>query len=339
MTFNWPIVGHENIKRFLQKNIMGERLGHGYLFYGPEMVGKMQAARAFSASLFCENYRATEKKENLTLPCGVCSSCRQFQKNIYPDFYIVEREVSEKTGKKKSVIAIAQIRELLARVSKRAFSSSFKIVIIPESEALSEEASNCLLKILEEPPPRTIFLLISLTSEALLPTILSRLQTLRFLPVPWKEIYDYLLQKGAERSLALELAKIADGRPTAAMKLLFNKEQYQKLMDERRELLGFFQSGIAELFQLVEKITDKNKDLDLIIRRLEALEIIVRDVLLTLLSGGDLVVNRFLTDELVEIAKQRPISGWRRYIEKIEEAKAYVRANVSPRLVLENLIL
>jgi DNA polymerase-3 subunit delta' len=341
MTFNWPIVGHGNIKKFLQKSIIRGKLAQGYLFYGPEMVGKMQTARAFAQSLLCENYRTalSEGKDEQTAPCRVCPACRQFQKNIYPDFFLVEREANEKTGKKRNEITVAQIRELLSRITKRAFSNSFKIVIIPEAEALSEEASNCLLKILEEPPGRTIFLLISLTKEALLPTVLSRLQAFRFLAVPWREIYEELLRKGAERSLALELAKIAEGRPTLAMKLFSDGEQYQKLMNERRELIGFFQNSIVGSFQLIEKMTVRNKDVDLILGKLDALEVITRDALLTLLSDKEMLVNKFLTEELMVVAKQRSISGWQEYLSRIEEAKEYVRANVSPRLVFENLVL
>ncbi|MBI5076759.1 AAA family ATPase [Candidatus Falkowbacteria bacterium] len=338
--FNWPIIGHEKIKRFLEKCVANSSFAHAYLFHGPEMSGKMALAKAFSASLLCENFRLlSEKKENLTLPCGVCSPCRQFQKKIHPDFYIVEKEVNEKTGQKKNAISVSQIRALLEKISKRSFSNSFKIIIFPEADALNEEASNCLLKSLEEPPARTIYILIALQKDALLPTILSRMQTFKFLPVPKETIYQYLMVNGANRDAANSISRIAVGRPTAAVDLFANAEKFRRAREEKRELLKFFTGGIVERFQLVESFINENHEQDAMLSKLDQLEIIARDILLFSFQAKDLAVCEFLGDELTRLAAGNSAADLTNFIFQIAATKRYLRANVNARLALENLVI
>lgn len=338
--FNWPIIGHEKIKSFLARSIVNNSFAHAYLFYGSEMVGKMAMAKAFAGSLLCENsHLLVEKKEDLTLPCGLCSSCRQFQKKIHADLYIVEREINEKTGKRKNAISVSQIRELLEKISKRSFSNSFKIIIIPEAGALNDEAGNCLLKSLEEPTPRTIFILISLQRDVILPTILSRTQSFKFLPVPKETIYRHLVEKGANRNAANAISKIAAGRTTVAMNLFASAEKFRQLQDERRELLQFFQGGLVEKFQFVENFINKNREADALSVKLDELEIIARDVLFLSLSADDLVVCEFLRDDLKRLAIESTVNDLMNFISRIEATRRYLRSNVNARLAFENLIL
>ena len=91
--------------------------------------------------------------------------------------------MNEKTNSRKSVISVSQIRELQEKINKRAFLNSYKIVIIPEAECLNQESGNALLKTLEEPTAKTVIILIATSKENVLPTIISRCQKFKFLPV------------------------------------------------------------------------------------------------------------------------------------------------------------
>jgi len=198
INFDWPIVGHDKIKGFLQTTIRNNVLSHAFIFEGPAQVGKTLTAKLFANSIVCDGFENL-KEEKVTLPCHRCDACRQFSKNMHPDFYVLEREINEKTGVKKNFITVAQIRALQEKINKRAFLNSYKIVLIPEAQYLNQEASNCLLKTLEEPAARTIMILITPNRDALLPTIQSRCQVLKFLPIIKERIYEYLLAQGANK--------------------------------------------------------------------------------------------------------------------------------------------
>ena len=339
--FNWQIIGHKRIKQFLQRNVVNESISHAYLFFGPEKVGKTLSAKKFAQSLLCENYDHYQKTREIkgALPCGICSACVQFEKKIYPDLYIVERETNEKTGKKKGQIAVGQIRELLGKVAKRSFMNSYKIVLIPEAQLLSKEASNCLLKTLEEPTPRTIIILISPNKDLLLSTILSRVQLIKFLPVTRQSIYDYLLGRGASRNLAKELASMAQGRPTIAMKMFNKEEQLTEYQFINKELLQLLGSGIIDRFQFIEKMAGKKTNNEEIIKKLNYLSALTRDVLLAVNYRDDLLTNQFLIQELKQFSNKYSAKRLAKFLEKIEQSKKLLSQNVSPRLLLENLLL
>ncbi|NQT49928.1 DNA polymerase III subunit delta' [Candidatus Kuenenbacteria bacterium] len=345
LQFNWPIIGHHKIKQFLQTSIVNDKLAHAYIFYGPEKVGKTLTAKTFANTILCEKYQtyssptASTVESNLIAPCGECSSCHQFEKNIYADFYIVEREVDEKTGKKKSLISVAQIRDLLEKISKRAFLNSYKIVIIPEAQKLNQEASNCLLKTLEEPSPRTIIILISPSKELLLPTILSRSQAFKFLAVTKKDIYEYLIGKGANRSYAKELSNVASGRPTVAMKFFNDSNRFLEYKNDNLELFNVFTQSTVEKFKFIEGFVNKNKSKDVLLKKLDYLSSLTRDVLMISSYKNELIANAYLENKLERAAADYSQTRLKNFAVRIEETKDLLRKNINPRLVLENLIL
>lgn len=342
--FNWPIIGHKRIKQFLQTGIIKNSLAHAYLFYGPRQVGKTLTAKLLAKSILCENYSSylgvnRASSEKIVLPCGECNACRQFDKNIYADFYLVEREINEKTGKKKDVIAVSQIRELLEKVSRRAFLNSYKIVLIPEAEALNKEAGNCLLKTLEEPAPRTIIILIGLNKNLLLPTILSRCQILKFLPVKETEIYQYLLDRGANRSEAKELSAIAYGRPTVAMKFFTDQTALSEYKRDNTQLLDVLRAGAAAKFKWAESVTKKNEGLDELTATLNQLSGLARDLLLINCYKSELMSNQYLEEKLSGLSGYYSPERLAAFLGRIEETKALIGKNINPRLALESLLL
>lgn len=337
--FNWPIVGHKNAVEYLQQSIVRGVLAQAYLFCGPVGVGKNFTAKIFSQSLLCENNRRLRAGEGqFKIPCGVCSSCRQFSRGIYADFYVIERETNEKTGRKKGIIGVPQIREVIEKISKRAFLNSYKIVLIPEAEALNQEASNCLLKTLEEPTPRTMIILISSRRESLLPTILSRIQAIKFTTVPTVEIYEALVAAGANRSVARELSRIALGRPAVALRFLSDNQAYEEYKKENLMLLNLMRQNAVEKFQLIDEITAGEKASGAIMKKLDLLSGIARDSFLLRLGCPELVSAASSEGEIAKLNSNSAYSSVD-FLSQIEAAKELIKSNITPRLVLENLFL
>lgn len=150
----------------LETSLRAGRLGPSLLFCGPAGAGKRAAALHLAQALLCA---APER------PCGACSACRRAAAGQHPDFKTWEAEGRE--------VKVEQARALRAATQMRPFEAPVQVHLIPEAERLNEEASNALLKTLEEPSPRSVLILLSTAPSLLLPTIRSRCQAYRFPPL------------------------------------------------------------------------------------------------------------------------------------------------------------
>lgn len=338
---NWSIIGHQNILEFLEKTLLTQKFFHAYLFAGPKKVGKTITAKTFVKFLICSQYKIFQDGkidfEKSRIGCGHCQNCQQFAKGIYPDFYLLEREFDEKTNKKKQNITVAQVRALQAMIHKRSFLNSYKIVLIPEAESLTVGASNSLLKILEEPTAKTIFILIATNHQMLLPTIQSRCQILRFMPVASQDIYDYLIAQGAGRDLAKELSSLSLGRPTTAMKYFVEPKLYNDYKQQTAKALMLLTASNLEKFKIINEFFNKYKGKDKPIALLDNLSCLVRDVQMLNLYKEELVSNLFLLDQLKRL--QKIIGQPHQLLRQIEKAKFYINKNITSRFVFENLLI
>ncbi|MDB6097111.1 MAG: holB [Francisellaceae bacterium] len=144
------------------------RFPHALLVNGPKKIGKFSLINQFSHLLLCENF-----SRDISLPCNKCKSCLLFLSKTHPDLKVIQPEISQP-------IKIDEIRELSQWVVKKPMIHKIKMIIINHADSLNIQASNALLKILEEPPHFTYFMLITNQSFQLLPTIKSRCQELKF---------------------------------------------------------------------------------------------------------------------------------------------------------------
>jgi len=166
------MISHQNIQwQLLKKSVELEKIPHALLFYGKSSIGKKTLALELIKLLNCQ---AKDFKQR---PCQTCRSCRDIEKKVHPDLLIVEPEENKE-------IKISQIRELHSHLSLRAYCAPFKAVIIDQAHCLNQEAQSAFLKLLEEPKGKTIFILITEYPEMLLPTVLSRVERLRFYSSP-----------------------------------------------------------------------------------------------------------------------------------------------------------
>ncbi len=160
--------------QFLKKAAELGKTPHALLFYGQNNCSKRALALEFIKLLNCES------KNFEARPCRTCRACRDIEKNTHPDLNIIEPQ----EGKE---IRIAQIRELQNNLSFKPYSAPFKAAIIDKAHLLNQEAQSAFLKILEEPRGNSLFILVSEYPEMLLPTILSRVERLRFYSPPFLE--------------------------------------------------------------------------------------------------------------------------------------------------------
>jgi DNA polymerase III subunit delta' len=347
LNFDWPIIGHDSIKKFLQLSILNKSLAHAYVFYGSERVGKTTTAKVFAKSILCTHYKEYtslsaalgESKKITALPCNECESCLQFEKGLYADFYLLEREINEKTGDKKKNITVSQIRSLQEKIGKRAFMNSYKIVIIKEAETLTKGASNSLLKTLEEPTSKTILILIGTSKELMLDTILSRCQAFKFLPIIKESVYQYLLNGGTSRPLANELANLSQGRPTVALRFMESMEALAAYKEKNSNWLNLFKKDNVDKFKFIDTVFKTKPSVDSLTKDLNELSGLVRDLLLVESHSSNLLSHIYLENELGEIAQKNSESKLIQMAKNIELTKKYLKQNINPKLALENLII
>ncbi|MDD2890818.1 MAG: DNA polymerase III subunit [bacterium] len=202
------ITGQEVAKKLLLNTLKNSHVAPNYLFHGPEGVGKKSTAIEFVKALNCPEF--TTLSDN----CDICKNCNSIFLNNNPDFDIVE---PLKEGRKEQIktIRIEQIRNIQSKYSFRPVWLKYRIAIINKAELLEEEAANAFLKILEEPPEFTLFILITSNVNAILPTLKSRCQPIRFRKLNTSEMKNIL-----DKNISDDILELANGSISRAVKLL-----------------------------------------------------------------------------------------------------------------------
>ena len=187
------VVGHGAIKRSLEKAVEQGRVNHAYLFSGPSGVGKFMTARTFAAAMLCPEGG-----------CGECNVCRRVVEEKHPDAAVLRP-----AGKN---IPVEAIRALRLDAFRKPTEADRKVYIIKNAERMWDEGASTLLKVLEEPPGNTVFILVTANPEGVLPTIRSRCQRINFSLVPAGELRDYLVErKGVSAEKAELVARLTGG--------------------------------------------------------------------------------------------------------------------------------
>src|SRR5689334_11501318 len=245
------LVGQEHVTETLANAIKKDRVAHAYIFSGARGVGKTTAARILAKALNCVNGPTAE-------PCGVCDSCKEIAAGSSLD--VIEIDAASNRG-------IDQIRELREMVRYAPAALRSKVVILDEAHMLTGEASNALLKTLEEPPDRVIFVMATTEPENLEDTIRSRSQHFHFRALTFNEIADRIKYIAQEEGLTIAdgavavIARMAEGSMRDALSLLEQARAYcgDNIPDkEVRELLGVVPEDA--LNELVEAIAAGSAD-------------------------------------------------------------------------------
>jgi DNA polymerase III subunit delta' len=238
------IVGQQQVKSHLLGTVKESRVSHAQLFLGPEGSGALSLALAYAQYISCENRQETDS-------CGECSSCRKYARLIHPDlhfsypFFAKHKDDTALTfldewrtaflanpyldldewreqldaENKQANINIAECHQIIRKLSLKPFEGEYKVLIMWLPEYLDKEG-NTLLKIIEEPPQKTLFLLVAQSQDQILNTILSRTQLVKVNRLGEEEIQDFLQSdKGLPEEMASRLAYLSDGNLQAAIRM------------------------------------------------------------------------------------------------------------------------
>jgi DNA polymerase-3 subunit gamma/tau len=248
------IVGQQHVTQTLANAINSNRVAHAYIFAGVRGVGKTTTARILAKALNCVKGPTAD-------PDGTCDSCREISAGTSLD--VLEIDAASNRG-------IDQIRELREMVRYAPASSRYKVVILDEAHQLTDEASNALLKTLEEPPERVVFILATTRAEDLVETIKSRAQLFQFRALSFKEISEEIERIAREENLSIEpgavavLARAAEGSLRDGLSLLEQAISYSgdAITDAQvRELLGVVAESVID--NLVDAISEQSAEMAL----------------------------------------------------------------------------
>lgn len=206
------VIGNENVKNYLRKSIENNNILHSYMFIGTEGIGKLKIAKEFAKYILCLN----NQEENCR-----CKSCICYDGNNHPDF-----EIINETGE---TIKIEQIRNLINKVIEKPIVSSRKVYIINDSEKITKEAQNCLLKTLEEPPEFVTIILIASNENLILNTIKSRCMKIKFSNIDDKDLISYAKANLGYENISQNLLKAFGGSIGKAVNLKENEELYSQI--------------------------------------------------------------------------------------------------------------
>jgi DNA polymerase-3 subunit delta' len=234
------IRGQDRTRDFLRSAARRDRLAHALLFAGADGIGKFSLALAFATWLLCDTGGDDA--------CGECSACRQTAAGSHPDVLVL----GVAAGKKE--IGVDRARELKRFTQLQPVSGRFKVGIIDGAHTLNIAAQNALLKTLEDPPPRSILILVANNADALLPTVRSRLHRVPFAPLSEDDVVAVLTgQHGLDAKAARELAVLAEGSPGRALLLRSCLESGgAEVADEFASLEG---AGYLQLMEVLTRLT------------------------------------------------------------------------------------
>lgn len=349
------IIEQDRAKKLLQRILASGRIPHAFLFAGPWGVGKTAAALVAARALCCDHGPADA--------CEACPSCKKARRFYHPDihfffpmpsfkkeedaakarravlddmaedpFYVIQFEKAHSTG-------IDVVRQIKRQTFMRPVESRYRVIVISRAEKLTEEASNSLLKVLEEPAEDVVFFLTAAKPDWLLPTIVSRCREIAFAPLSHGEVSRVMQER---MDLTPERASLAAAlsRGSLAAALAHGEEDLASWRDRALEL---FDSGLPgddkELHRRVQGLLSEGGR-GAIGRAVEIMRVWCRDLLLKRSGAPDsLIANRDSMTRLSREAKNLTVEEISRKATVLEDMVELVEANVNPSLILYSGVL
>lgn len=239
------LIGNEKIKSLLKNSVQTNNVLHSYLFVGTDGIGKSLFAKEFAHMILCNS--------NQEKPCMTCKSCLEFQGGSHPDYLQIEPE----DGK---TIKIEQIRYLQEKIAEKPVTSEKKVYIIQNSDKMTREAANGLLKTLEEPPSYAALILLTENESKLLATIKSRCTKIAFQSLSEAEIKNYLKKQNNEQNMTSNMIRQCQGSIGRLIKIQEEQEIYSQVEkvigNIKKEDISQIWKEAEVLYQAKENIMD-----------------------------------------------------------------------------------
>ena len=363
------VIGQEEVKRTLISEADGGRLPHALMLTGPEGCGKMPMALTLARYLCC----MAKPAEGLEA-CGACLSCRQWEQLIHPDVHFVFPIVANKARKKENcddwipawremllnnlyftysdwiqqmevensqpVIYTRESDNIQRKLSLKSVQGGWRIVIIWLPEKMQEAGANKMLKLLEEPPAQTMFLLVSEEPQKVLGTILSRVQRINMPRLKDEEISQALhLRLGVETKESMMVARMANGSYSKALETISSGDGSSELFQQFTSLMRLAWSRkVKEMKAWSEEMADwgreRQKDFLLYAQRM------IRESFTANLHRAELnYMNREeqqFTSRFAPFVSERNAMG---IMNELQEAQVHIEQNVNAKMVFFDLIL
>lgn len=351
------IFGQDQAISLLKSDLQSGKVVHAYLFNGPLGIGKTKTALQFAKAVAC-----------LENGCLKCSICEGFEKQLHPDFQIIEPQ--------GNYISIEQVRQLEHWVAFKSSRAQRKVAIIQQVECFTEPAANALLKTLEEPQENVVFLCLTSNQNAVLPTIVSRLRQIKFKAIPYKDLVQYLLKKDFQPARVELAARLSQGIFGKALSFLENDkllelrkqvlnclndalaakpEKVSNIVESLLEALKPFQaqksnlthsdvqnysSAVSKLMQQQIKRLELARSQDILYQALDFWWLWLRDlVVYKETQDKQSLVNIDYFDEIKKRCQNNEVGASWYLISKIPKVKEMIKQNVNPQLALESLLL
>jgi DNA polymerase-3 subunit delta' len=340
-------IGNVRAVEILRRAIEQDRLPHAMIFAGPTGVGKCTLALLAARYLNClspinhdacgqcspckritaimdSRHMECQKGENF---CGSCPSCKVRSKR-HPDIRLVEPE--------KTTISIDQVRDVISEVAYQPLEARYRVVILDPAEQMRLEAHNSLLKTLEEPPSRTVIILVTTNPYMLLETIRSRARILHFGEVPQEQIERYLVQTV---SRPLEEARFAAAlsKGSLAAAVDFNTKEYSDIREQAFHFVTLLlrKGRFVDASVVAAKVT---KDKHFFQLWLESVSALLQDIYYSGIAV-ERVGQRDMLEKMEELSQTIAHSLLIRAIEAVQKLKSNLQYNVNRQIALEALFL
>jgi DNA polymerase-3 subunit delta' len=317
------IIGNERLLRILRK---GE-LPQAALFAGPEGVGKKTIALLLAAKANCHSPVGNDL-------CGVCGSCVRAAAGNHPDILLFQVRPRE------TKISVDDMRRLNEEAQYRPFEGRFRFFVVDRAEKMSPNAANSILKTLEEPPSTSRIVLVTAFPHLILPTIRSRCQTFRFLPLERGEIMNYLETQTDLEQESLR-ASFSAGSIGAALSI-----DIEKTLDERDAILSLLQEWLEKrrfsvIFRYCNRkpLVSKMKSRDAVYQYLVQLELLCYDLYFLAVGTPERIVNQDRCKELGEMASTVAPGEISRLVDSVLDAKRDLERNVNSTICFQTLWL
>ncbi len=314
------VIGNSGVKKILHRALKQKKLPNSLLFAGPEGIGKKQTALVVAKALNC--------LKKTSDACEECTHCKAINNGNFPDVMVISPA--------KDVLKIDQMRLLKNTAYLKPMAGHKRVFIVSEAEKMNDEASNSLLKVLEEPPPFSHIILVTPNPYRIIPTLKSRCQIFQFSPIPKEEIQKALVAKGFQPEKAQILSLLVDGNLKKALSLEWEEVRSQRnqawhlfLALHKREkaapLLKQFSVSRAVIKEELEKT-------------LEILSSFCRDVILIKEKAEpEFLLNPDFEKDLGEVAQSVTLSQAMDFLAKIDFAIAALRRNLNVNILVSSI--